>query len=202
MEHLCLNAIRKPSQAIVEFRIDGCWGILAVSGVLGGEGVKYERSVGVIAREVWWWIGWKRSEMKGDGAPVMETIGQTPGICEKLFGLRGNSESELVGASEEWLGRRHGFFPDQSSEKSRMDAKDVRRKAAFGPGGSRGTSWVDVGKVVGDWVLLWLVSSAPSGYGEDGVHSREAAEKKHRRQKRFCEKFMKEKGVLGAWKPL
>lgn len=40
MEHLCLNAIRKPSQAIVEFQIDGCWGILAVSVVLEGEGVK------------------------------------------------------------------------------------------------------------------------------------------------------------------
>lgn len=162
-----------------------------------------ERSVGVIAWEVWWRIGWKRSEMKGDGAPVMETIGQTPGSCEKLFGLWGNSESELVGASEEWLGKRHGFFPDQSSEKLRMEAKDVRRKAVFGPGGSLGKSGVDVSKVVGDWVLVWLVSSAPSVYGEDGVHSREAAEKAEDRKD--LKKFMKEnyrtdrKEVLVVW---
>lgn len=51
----------------------------------------------------------QRSEMTGDGTPVMETIGQTPGSCEELFGLRGNSESELVGASQEWLGRKEGM---------------------------------------------------------------------------------------------
>lgn len=48
--------------------------------------------------------------MMGDGTPVMETIGQIPGSCEELFGWRGNGRSELVGASGEWLGRRHEFF--------------------------------------------------------------------------------------------
>lgn len=48
----------------------------------------------------------QRSETTGDGTPVMETIGQIPGSCEGLFGLRGNSKSELVGASQEWLGRK------------------------------------------------------------------------------------------------
>lgn len=59
--------------------------------------------------EVWL----QRSEMTGDGMPVMETIGQIPGSCEGLFGLRGNGKSKLMGASQEWLGRRHEFFPEQ-----------------------------------------------------------------------------------------
>lgn len=29
----------------------------------------------------------QRSEMTGDGTPVMETIGRVPGSCEELFGL-------------------------------------------------------------------------------------------------------------------
>lgn len=141
----------------------------------------------------------QRSEINEDGAPLMETIGQSPGSCEKMFGLWGNSESELVWASEEWLGRRHGFFPDQSSEKSRTEPKRVRRKAVFGPGRSLGKSGVDVGKVAGDWVLLWLGSPAPSGYGEDGVHSREAAEKKTEDRKDF-KKLMKENNRKEVWR--
>lgn len=52
----------------------------------------------------------QRSEMTGDGTLVMETIGQIPGSCEELFGQRGNGESELVGASQEWLGKEGMSF--------------------------------------------------------------------------------------------
>lgn len=62
--------------------------------------------------------------MMEDGASVMETIGHIPGRCEALFGRRGNGRSELVGASGEWLGRRHEglFFPDLCLEKMRTDS--------------------------------------------------------------------------------
>lgn len=36
----------------------------------------------------------------------METVGQIPGSGEKLFGLRGKDESQLVGVSQERLGKR------------------------------------------------------------------------------------------------
>lgn len=89
--------------------------------------------------------------------PAMETIGQIPGSCEELFGLRGTGKSELVGASQERLGRI--FFPDLSLKKTRN------------------------GEVCGShvgWIFTrpWTLPVSPAlpGYGEDGVHSREAAD--------------------------
>lgn len=112
--------------------------------------------------------------MMGDGTPVMETIGQIPGSCEELFGWPGNGTSELVGASREWLGRRHElfFFPDVSLEKTRTESCDgsTRKSGSHVLGGRR----------QGGGHLRPFVtgSPAPSGYGEDGVYSREAADKK------------------------
>lgn len=102
-----LNALRKPSQASVAFWVDDGQEGLAVFAVLEGEGTKEWRSHSVRGLvEVWL----QRSEMTGDGTPAMETIGQIPGSCEELFGQRGNGKSELVGASQEWLGRRQELF--------------------------------------------------------------------------------------------
>lgn len=99
----------------------------------------------------------QRSEMTGDGTPVMETIGQIPGSCEELFGLRGNSKSELVGASQERLGKKAWvlFFPGRSLEETRTETTGVRRRAAIVPQRSLWIACrVDVGKAAGVCVLL------------------------------------------------
>lgn len=54
----------------------------------------------------------ERLEMNGDGTSAMETIGQIPGSCKEYL----DCESELVGASQEWLGRRV-FFPRSDKDE-------------------------------------------------------------------------------------
>lgn len=79
--------------------------------------------------------------MMEDGTSKMETIGHIPGRCEALFGRRGNGRSELVGASGEWLGRRHEglFVPHLCLEKMRTDSCDgsTKKSGSHVSGGRR-----------------------------------------------------------------
>lgn len=107
---LCLNAFRKtqPRQVLNSEEIN-CWKGCRIL----RERSESERSVGVLAGRG---LAAKVRKMTGDGTPRVESVGQIPGSCEGSFG---NSESELVGASEERPGRRHEFFPDRWRPKVR-----------------------------------------------------------------------------------
>lgn len=82
------------------------------------------------------------------------------------------------------------FFFSQICLKTRTENEGVRRRAATVPRRSLGgvTCWVDVGKAV----LSFCDCPAPSGYGEDGVHSREAADKKKKQKTEDWKKLMRE----------
>lgn len=74
-----------------------------LGGALLSEGFGRTESVWEVW-SVWWRWGYKGQKMMGDGPLAMETTGQIPGCWEELFGQRGNGKSDLVEASQEWLG--------------------------------------------------------------------------------------------------
>ena len=99
----------------------------------------------------------QRSETTGDGTPVMETTGQIPGSCEELFGLRGNSKSELVGASQEWLGRKKARGFSRSDEDGDKRCATERRDCSTKKSGDHVLGWMLAGRRASgsSFIRLW-----------------------------------------------
>lgn len=167
MEYMSLNAIRKPGQAILDR-----WFLRERPGMDVWEECGSYSLRGLVedlVRNEWRWSACNGNYWS-DSRKLWEIVWtarkQRVRTCGSFWGVAGK---------EAWV-----FSRSVIGEVEDGDQRCETESCVW----SRRKSGVDVGKAVGDWVLLWLVSSAPSGYGEDGVHSREAAEK-NRRQKRF-----------------